>query len=186
MEVVMKNVLVGCLAGMLVIATAHAQSPMLKITVDSGGKTKHEVLQRGSVTTTWDAEYHKPQVEQNTREVVMTINIQNTSGMEARGLMVKYAVFRQDKATRKVDVATRGEQSLDIRALQTVSLNTTPATFEAKDVKFNHGQFTEQNKSTGSMYYGIGVTVYSGTGRIASYFVPSGLGDQLAKYDSGL
>lgn len=182
----MKRVLITWLGTMLVIATARAQIPMLKITVDAGGKTKHEVLQKGAVKTTWDSEHHTPQVEKDTREVVMTVNIQNTSGMDVKGLMVKYAIFGQDKATRKVDVTTKGEQSIDIRALQTISLNTTPATFEAKDVKFNHGQFTERNKSTGSMYYGVGVTVYNGTSKIASYFVPSGLGDQLDKYDSGL
>jgi hypothetical protein len=182
----MKRVLITWLGTMLAIATVRAQIPMLKITVDAGGKTKREVLQKGAVKSTWDTEYHTPQVEKDTREVVMTVNIQNTSGMDVKGLMVKYAIFGQDKATHKVDVTTKGEQSVDIKPLQTISLNTTPATFEAKDVKFNHGQFTERNKSTGSMYYGVGVTVYSGTSKIASYFVPSGLGDQLDKYDSGL
>jgi hypothetical protein len=177
--------------GLVVVAftatLCGAQPPLLlRISVEKQARTERELVQKGRVQTQWNVHTHTPQIQDRSQQVVLNIRIQNLSGIEARGLRVKYAVFGKDMATRAVKLAVRGEHSIDLQPMQTQTLPAEPATFQSRELKYTHGAFAEHNRQSGSKYYGVAVAVYLGEKRVGSYFEPAGLENEIGKLDAGL
>ncbi len=178
----MKQLLV-CLAVVVCEVTlASAQlKPILRISVEKDQKTQREVRQKAKVQSTGDVEYHTPEVADSTRAVVLTIKIQNTSGVGLKGATVKYAVFGKELTGQKIVLAVQGKSDVDLPALLTAQIQTDPANFESEEVKFKTGQFTERNHQTGQRYYGVAIAVYSGAQRLAVYYEPDAVEQAVAK-----
>lgn len=177
----MKQVLVAASATILIATLAHAQISPLRITTEKQQKTRRDIKQRADLKSTGYVEYHKPEVAEQSQSVVMNIKLQNMSAKDMKGLTIKYVVFGKDKASSKVKDAGRGQRSVDIKSLQTVTVETDPVDFASEEVTYRSGAFSELNKRKGEQYYGIAVGVYAGPSRIASYYEPSGLEQQSRK-----
>jgi hypothetical protein len=182
-DMAMKKLLI-CLAVVLCGASlARAQlKPILKVSIEKDQKTQREIRQKAKVQTSWDAEYHTPEVADSIRSVVLTIKIQNMSGVGLKGATVKYAVFGKELTGQKIALAVQGKTSIDVPALQTAQMQTDPASFESEEVKFKTGEFTERNRQTGQRYYGVAIAIFSGTQRLTTYYEPDAVEQAVAKY----
>ncbi len=154
----------------------HAQiRAPLRITVDKEQKTKQDIKQQAQARQEGNVIYHKPQVTERNREIVMNIKLQNLGATPMTGLAVKYVVFARDRQTRAIRPAGNGEQTVDVKPLETKVVKTDPVEFESEDVNYTQGYFSDMNRSRGKDYYGIAVTVFAGNDKIAGYFNPPAL-----------
>ena len=167
---------------LLLAAQSYAQGNLaLRITTERQQKTQREIVQRATMRAQGNVEYHKPEVAEQTQAVVMNVKLQNMSGADLKGLLVKYIVFGKDKSGQTVKAAGQGEQTVDIKSLQAVTVETKPVEFKSRDRTFRNGEFTSLNTREGEQYYGIAVAAYLGTKQIATSFEPSGVEKQMAK-----
>src|ERR1051325_7403240 len=154
----MKTLLVAALSLLLSssLSFAHTKAP-LKITVDKDQITKQAVKQQGRSSQSGNTIYFTPQVTEQNREMVMNIKLQNLGGTPLPGLVVKYVLFGRDKETKAIRSVGQGEKTIDIKPLETKTVQTEPVAFESQDVNFNQGQFGGMNRSSGKEYYGLAV-----------------------------
>jgi hypothetical protein len=178
----MKRLLISLAAMFCVVSAARAQLlPALKISIDKDQKTQVDIRQKASVKTTGDMQYHRPEVADSARDVVLTIHVQNMSPAALPGLTVKYAVLGKDIKTQKPSLVIQGKSPLDLPPLQTQDVQTDPAHFESEEVQFKTGEFTEHNRKTGQRYYGMAVLVYRGGQRLAAYYEPDSIEQAIEK-----
>jgi hypothetical protein len=173
----MKQIFIAVSATFLITAFAHAQMPVpLRITTEKQQKTRRDVKERAKTTGGgYGVTVHYPEVAEQSQSVVMNIKIQNMSAKDLKGLSVKYVMFGKDKASNQVKDDGQGQRNVDIKSLQTVTLETDPVDFASEEVTYRNGHFSELNQRKGEQYYGIAVGVYVGSSKIASYYEPSGL-----------
>jgi hypothetical protein len=178
-----KRIVIVLLAWLLMgQLSTHAQSAVaLRITTERQQKTQREIVQRANMRAEGNVEYHKPEIAEQTQAVVMNVRLQNMTGNDLKGVQVKYIVFGKDKTGQSVKVAVQGEQAVDIRSLQTVSVETKPAEFRSRERTFRNGEFTSQNTREGEQYYGIAVAAYVGARQIAVSYEPPGVEKQMGK-----
>ena len=174
--------IVPILSAVLLAVQSHAQGNIaLRITTERQQKTQREIVQRANIRAEGNVEYHKPEVTEQTQAVVMNVKLQNMSGSDLKGVQVKYIVFGRDKAGQRVKIAVQSEQTVDIRSLQTVTVETKPAEFKSRERTFRNGEFTRQNTREGEQYCGIAVGAYVGTRQIATTYEPAGVEKQMTK-----
>lgn len=171
---VTKSICLGAMTLIWMLGSAEAQNnPMFKITVEKQQKTERDVKQKGSAKDSGSITTYKPQVTDRNQAVVMNIKIQNTGTTELKGLIVKYAVLGKDIKGKNTEVAAKGEQKIDLKPLQSQTVQTDPAKFQIMESKFVQGEFTELNQQAGKKYYGVAIAIYNGTAKVATYYEPS-------------
>lgn len=177
----MKHALVAVSIAFLTTTFAHAQINPLRITTEKQQKTKRTVTSQANARTEGNVIWHHPEHAEQSQSVVMNIKLQNMSAKDFKGLTVKYVMFGKDKVSNKVKDDGQGQKSVDVKSLQTVTLETDPVDFATEEVTFRNGEFSELNKRKGEQYYGIAVAVYAGSSKIATYYEPGSLEQQSRK-----
>jgi hypothetical protein len=178
----MKHVLAAVSIALLTATFAHAQVNPLRITTERQQKTRRDVKQRADTKAIgYGVTEHRPEIAEQSQSVAMNIKIQNMSAKELQGLTVRYILFGKDKVSNKVKDAGRGERKIDLKSLQTATVETEPVEFSSEEKTFRTGYFSELNQRKGEQYYGIAVAVYAGSNKLATYYEPSSLEQQSRK-----
>lgn len=177
----MKHALITVCTLFLTINFARAQMSPVRITTEKQQKTKRTVTEQAKTKEDGNTIWHYPEHAEQSQSVVMNVKIQNMTAKNMAGVTVKYVLFGKDKVSNKAKDVARGEKTIDIKSLQTATVETEPVDFESEEVTFRNGQFTERNNRKGNQYYGIAVAVYSGSNKIISYYEPSSLEQQARK-----
>ena len=116
-----------------------------------------------------------PRVTETEQQVTLTIKIMNMGVAEIQGLEVRYVLFGQEPGSDRMQIAQQGQQTIDLKSLQTQPLTTEPADFRKSDVKFVSGAFSELNQRVGAEYRGVAIGVYRGTEQVAIHYDPQSL-----------
>lgn len=182
----MKRIVACALGCMIAVAAASAQGRInLKITTERQQKVSAGIKQQGKASADdkkSNTIYVHPTVRETKQDVTYLIKIQNM-GPALTGLVVKYALFSRDRGSQQIEVAVQDQETTDIKSLQTQSIKTKAAQFAATTAQYDYG-FAD--KKQGSESAGIGVAVYLGNQRVATYYDPPSLERQAAKLNTGL
>ncbi len=160
----------------LSLPMAHAQQKLpLRITVETKTERAENVLQRGKAVRSGHVIRHSARVTETEQQVTLTIKIMNMGVAEIKGLEVRYVLFGQEPGSDRMQIAKQGQQTIDLKSLQTQTLTTEPPAFRKSDVKFVSGAFSELNQRVGTEYRGVAIGVYRGTEQVAIHYDPQSL-----------
>jgi hypothetical protein len=172
--------LIGVAASLSLVTWLHAQTALrLKITTELERESRSETVHKATTTQHGDVTVHRPRVVDRTEEVVVLINVQNLSSTELKGAVAKYAVFARRGDARNVETVARGEQPLDVGVFKTQTFKTQPAALAVREQKYTTGIGSGFDHREGQRYYGVGVAVYVGDRKIATFCEPSDLEGRL-------